>query len=171
MNKRGAIWVSAVLYMGLGIMVLSMVLAVGLPTVQKMKDKYTIKETKNLMLILDDNIRTIHQEGPGSQRVIDLNIGRGTFEIDTSGNKISWSFQSKVPASQPGQVSEEGNLDIETIDTAIKEQYGIVLTLNYPLYDITFESEQDTISGRAKLSILNKGSTEGDLVNINLQRI
>jgi len=169
MKKRGAIWISAVLYMGLGIMVLSMVLAVGLPAVQKMKDRYTIKETKNLMLVFDENIRTIYQEGPGSQRVVDLKIGRGTFEIDEDNEKVSWYLQTKVPASQAGETATEGNLEIITETTPIKDQYGVTLSLDFSLFlNITFEGDQDIISGNTKLSVLNKG---GDPIEINIARV
>jgi hypothetical protein len=168
MKRRGAIWISAVLYMGLGIMVLSMVLAVGLPAVEKMKDRYTIKETKNLMLVFDENINTVYQEGPGSQRVIDLKIGRGTFEIDEDENSISWSLQTKVPASQPDETVLEGSLNISTVSTPIRDQFGVTLTLNYDFLNIIFEGEQNIISGNVKLSILNKG---GDPINIQISRV
>ena len=171
MKKRGAIWISAVLYMGLGIMVLSMVLAVGLPAVQQMKDRYTIKETKNLMLVFDENIRTVYQEGPGSQRVVDLKIGRGTFEINEDEDKISWSLQTKVPASQPGEVANEGNLQIQTQSTPVEDQYGVILALSYPNWDIVFEGEQKVISGNVKLSILNKGVGGEEQIEINIARV
>tara|TARA_Y100000310_G_scaffold283394_1_gene305323 strand:+ start:665 stop:1183 length:519 start_codon:yes stop_codon:yes gene_type:complete len=172
MKKRGAIWISAVLYMGLGIMILSMVLAVGLPAVQKMKDRYTIKETKNLMLVFDENIRTVYQEGPGSQRVIDLKIGRGTFEVDETSDLISWSLQTKVPASQPEVPVTEGNLEILTTSTPVQDQYGVTITLDYDNFlDIIFEGDQNIISGNTKLSMLNKGEGVSQEIEIHLARI
>lgn len=172
MNKRGAIWISAVLYMGLGIIILSMILAVGLPAVQKMKDQFTIKETKNLMSVLDENIRTVYQEGPGSQRVVDLKISRGSFEIDGEADDINWSLSTKIPASQPGEPDiKEGNLIIFTEPTPVEDQYGVTLSLDYSNFlDITYVNEQQTISGNTKLSILNNGANEG-LIEIKIDTI
>ncbi len=162
MNKRGAIWISAVLYMGLGIIILSMILAVGLPAVQKMKDQFTIKETKNLMLVLDENIRTVYQEGPGSQRVVDLKISRGTFEIDDEAEDINWSLSTKIPASQPGVETKEGNLIIFTEQTPVEDQYSVTLSLDYSNFlNLSYGSTQQTISGNTKLSILNNGVIGG----------
>ena len=39
MNKKGDIWVSAILYFGLGIIVIAILLAAGLPVINKLKDK------------------------------------------------------------------------------------------------------------------------------------
>ena len=172
MNKRGAIWISAVLYMGLGIIILSMILAVGLPAVQKMKDQFTIKETKNLMLVLDENIRTVYQEGPGSQRVVDLKITRGSFEIDDEAESISWSLSTKIPASQPGEEAYEGNLIIFTESTPVEDQYGVELSLNYDDFlDLNYESSQQTISGNTKLSILNSGEGDNSLIEIKINTV
>ncbi|MBS3172364.1 hypothetical protein J4438_02180, partial [Candidatus Woesearchaeota archaeon] len=64
MKKKGDVWVSAILYTALGVVLLTIILAAGLPAIQKMKDSYTSKQTKELMLVLDKNIKTVYHEGP-----------------------------------------------------------------------------------------------------------
>jgi hypothetical protein len=173
MNKKGAIWISAVLYIALGIILISMILAAGLPAVQKMKDKYTVKQTKDLMLVFDENIRVVDHEGPGSQRVIKLKIGRGLFDINEGGNNITWSLNTKVPISEPSSENSlidvfEGNLKINTIKTAIEKQYKINLILEYGEgIDLELDGDtQSTLSGTFRLSILNTGHEEGEMANV-----
>ncbi len=73
-NKKGDVWVSAVLYIALGMVIITIVLAAGLPLVTKMKDKNTVAQTKRVMLSIDDNLKEVATEGPGSRRVIPLEI-------------------------------------------------------------------------------------------------
>jgi len=172
MNKRGGIWISAVLYIALGIILISMILAAGLPTIQKMKDRYTIRQTKDLMLILDENIRNVNHEGPGSQRVVKLKIGRGLLEIDNEDETIIWSLNTKVPASEPSSEDDpisafEGNLVIQTRKTSVEKQYNVNLILNY-LDEVNIElgdNTQSTLSGTFRLSILNMGHGDTDTEN------
>ena len=58
MNKKGdSTWISAVLYFGIGIIIISILLAAGTPVVNRIRDKNTILQTKETMSNLDDNIR------------------------------------------------------------------------------------------------------------------
>ena len=59
MNKNGDVWISAVIYIGLGIVLLSIILAAGLPVIDRMRDTYTAKQTKEIMLTVDQNINII----------------------------------------------------------------------------------------------------------------
>ena len=177
MEKRGAIWVSAVLYMALGIIIISMVLAAGLPAVQKLKDRYTLIQTKDVMLTLDENVRTVFHEGPGSQRVVKLKIDRGIFEVIQYGsdaensNQIRWEFSTPVLISEPDQSVSEGNLNITTSSTAIKDSYDISLVLDYSDSDVALVYEDEsTASGTFSLVILIKGVNE-DRIEINLEKI
>ena len=180
MDKRGAIWVSAVLYMALGIIIISMVLAAGLPAVEKLKDRYTLIQTKDLMLTLDENIRTVFHEGPGSQRVVRLKIDRGVLEIDdfdpgdSESNSILWTFSTSVLISEPDKEIEEGNLKIVTSSTAVENSYDVALTLHYEESIALVYDEQSTVSGTVNLVILNEGTYSFDgtsRIKINLERI
>ena len=174
MYKKGAIWISVVLYMGLGIIVLSMVLAVGLPTVQKMKDKYILTQTKDLMLALDGNIRTVYQEGPGSQRVIKLKIGKGEFKIDQDNEVISWILETSAVYTQPEIQIIEGSLQILTEETNVKGNYEISFTLDYDsaalALDLTYQTQQ-SIFGTSTLSILNKGINDQGKTEISVTKL
>lgn len=160
MKKKGDIWISAVLYMALGIIVLTIVLAAGLPVVNKMKDRQTLVQTKNLMSELDKNIRTVYNEGPSSKRTLDIKIGRGEFEIFEDEDQINWTLKTSVLLSEPGIPITEGNLIILTKEEAISGDYKVTISLNYAEnININYSNSQPNIlSGKNKISILNLGS-------------
>ena len=169
MEKKGGIWVSAVLYIAMGVVLLTIILAAGLPALQKMKDSYTVQQTKDLMITLDNNIRNVFHEGPSSQRVVNIDIGRGEFVIDAGSDNIEWSLESSAILSELGEVINEGNLQILTQETGVKDKYAVTLTLDYSLVGInlTYEGSQK-LSGDAKLSMLNKG---GSPINIAISQL
>ncbi len=170
MSKKGDIWISAILYMALGIVLLTIVLAAGLPAIQKMKDSYTVRQTKNLMIELDGTIRDVFHEGPGSKRTVSLKIGRGDFVIDEANDVIEWSIESSSIISEIGVVVDEGNLHILTDTTGVKGKYSVNLLLNYSgLVNITYDGSS-RVSGDTKLSILNKGSG-GSLTEIAIVQL
>ena len=158
MDKKGDIWISAVIYIALGVIILSLVLAVGIPTIQKMKDNAVAKQTKELMLTIDNNIRTVYNEGPGSQRQVKIKIGSGTFDIDQAAETIIWQTRTKAVLSEPDVVISEGNLKIETRKSVQKGEYDLFLILNYSLLDLDLAYDGiGSIKGTSLLSIINNG--------------
>lgn len=169
MNSKGGIWISAILYFAMGVVLLTIILAAGLPTITKMKDSYTVRQTKDLMITLDDNIRTISHEGPGSQRTVTIDIGRGDFVIDEASETIVWDIQSSAILSEIDVPVREGNLQLLTSSTGVQDKYTVTLTLNYQIIgmNITYGGPKK-LSGEADLSLLNEG---GDPTNIVISQL
>jgi type II secretory pathway pseudopilin PulG len=165
MQKRGDIWISAVIYIALGIVILTIVLAVGLPTISKMKDTYTAKQTKEIMLTLDSNVRSVYNQGPGAQTQVKLKIGKGELNVNSADDKISWTTRTKALLSEPDVPVQEGNLIIFTESSAQKGEYDLYLTLDYSQIDIVY-SEGTTIKGTTLLSITNAGGGEIKLTKL-----
>jgi len=160
MDKKGDIWVSAVLYFGLGVIVLTLILAAGLPFVNKLKDKNTAIETKNLLLVLDDNIRNVIRGGPGEQRVVNVEIKKGDFKILAAEDKIVWTIQTTAFLSEPGITTTEGNVNIITYSSEEKGleegEYETEMSLIYNIDLITSGGPQ-VLKGKYKLVIKNDG--------------
>ena len=157
--KKGDVWISAVLYMALGIIILVIVLSVGLPVVNKIKDKNIALNTKELMFDLDRNIRTIYSEGPGSRRPIKLEITKGTFSIDQANDMISWQFSSKVLLSQPNIAVKEGSLIINSTQGASDKDFLTTYTLNYTnILNLTSSASTNFVSGKTNLILTNIGN-------------
>lgn len=143
--KKGQIWTSAVLYIVLGVIAISIVLSAGVPLINKIKDKNTIIQTKELLLGLDNVIREVRNEGPGSKRVIQpFVIKDGSFFINTTNgqNKIQWDLKTKAIFAEPcGKtkadcisnklIIKEGPLNIYETNTIVEEEYIIHLELDY----------------------------------------
>ncbi|HLC58567.1 MAG TPA: hypothetical protein VJI68_01785 [Candidatus Nanoarchaeia archaeon] len=148
-SKKGDVWVSAVLYFGLGIVIIAILLAAGLPVINKLRDKNVVIQTKEVMHTLDNNIRQVIKDGSGSQRVVTLNVKKGNFNIDDTNNRITWLYEgSKAVISEPGVDVTEGKLRIRTTQTG--STYTIEVSSSYDgLADIT------TVSGRTSLTGLN----------------
>ncbi len=187
MEKRGDIWVSAILYFGIGIVLITVVLAAGLPVINRLRDKNVVIQTKQVMHTLDENIREVVKEGPGSQRVVTVNIKKGSFIIDEDvdgdnigENIVKWRYENaKVPISQPNDpnmppatIVEEGKLNIITYNAAQDKTYDIEIYINYnSLADITKDGT-NTLSGLSDLVIINKGPTPSqDKVEISIKEI
>ncbi|HLC86517.1 MAG TPA: hypothetical protein VJG30_04490 [Candidatus Nanoarchaeia archaeon] len=180
-SKKADVWVSAVLYFGLGIIVISLLLAAGLPAINKLRDKNVIIQTKEVFQVLDKNIRDVVRGGPGSQRVVSVDIKKGDFKIDGNDRKeiISWEYTSKIAISEPGNNEglavpvSEGNLKVKTW----REGDGFKVRIWIQYYDensaeksvVDLDANVQTISGISDLSIRNDG--QGTTVNINSQNV
>jgi len=161
MEKRGDVWISAILYFGIGIVVITILLAAGLPVINKLRDKNIIIQSKQVMHTLDENIREVIREGPGSQRVVSVNIKKGSFVIDSGGeNNIVWVYEnSKVPISEPGIDVPEGKLNIRTEKAPVEGTYNVEISIDYSqLADIVKEGST-TITGLSDLVIRNNGQS------------
>lgn len=159
MQKKGDVWISAVLYFGIGIIMITILLTAGLPVINKLRDKNIIIQTKQVMHTLDDNIREVIKEGPGSQRVVTVNIKKGTIKIDSDADEIRWIFQgANIPISEPAERDEnpievaEGKIFITTQDSAEGKKYDVNIILRYD------ELNVDIIRGT--------GDVGGDIVGI-----
>lgn len=170
MRKKGQVWVSAVLYMALGVILISVILAVGVPAINKARDKAAITQTKEVFIKLDENIRAIYNEGPGSQRPIQIDIGRGQLDIDRNSDVISWSLNTEALISQPDAQIKEGNLIIITNSTSIKEKYTVSLSLDYTgILDLEYLGAG--AFGGSKSFLIKNNGTDGALTQILITEI
>ncbi len=163
MDKKGAIWISAVLYFGLGIVVLSLILAAGMPVINKLKDKNIAIQTKEVMFTLDNNIREVAKGGPGTQRLVRVDIKKGNFMINEGENWVHWENTGKAMLSEPGLETpiEEGVLRIKTSPVAGK--YKVELWVPYDNEDgsklLQLNSTGvSTLQGGTDLIIKNNGA-------------
>jgi hypothetical protein len=141
MNRRGDIWVSAAIYVGLGIVLVTLILAAGIPLINKIQTKNTVLQTKEVMFKFDRLIRDVYLEGLGSQRPFFIDIKDGEFLIDRNNeNKIEWIIDAKDNLgiepdlcsdirSQSCKLIEEGNLKMKA-DTA-EDGFRITIFLDF----------------------------------------
>jgi len=164
MNKKADIWISAVIYIGLAITILTIVLAAGMPVINKLRDKNIEIQTRDVMSSLDDTIRTVVKEGPGSRRTPVIKINRGEFKIDEDQNEIVWTLSnSKFMFSQPDIEISEGNLKINTAESNVKGEYIVTISSSYADTGLRLNPQINVLSGQYNLVITNEGSKTDSL--------
>lgn len=175
-NKKGDVWISAVLYFGLGIAIISILLAAGLPVINKLKDKNIALQTKEGFHKIDENVREVIRGGPGTQRILSLEIKKGEFKIID--DKITWIYSSKVYLSEPSETScelnglnndyivnvantcipiKEGNINLATKKSGTQGTYDIGYVLDYSDLAHIDQSGIKTIGGVVDIAIRNDG--------------
>lgn len=166
MKKKGDIWVSAVLYIALGMVVITLILSAGLPLISKMRDRNTIAQTKTVMFNIDNNIKAVANEAKGSTRYLSpVDISAGEFIIDYDADVIKWSMKTKnkmmeVSAPDKPIIFNEGDLKLELKTTAIEDEYDMTLSFDYSgKEDISLSGNyQNPFQGRYSFSIRNVGT-------------
>ncbi len=191
MNKKGDVWVSAVLYIALGMVLITLILSAGLPLIEKMRDKNTIVQTKNLLFNLNANIESVANEGAGSRRYISpVVISSGALSIDNTNDLIIWKMTTKNPMMQwnsmdkitspPSCVEKvnsyncpnletfkEGALNMWMVETPVEGENEIYLELKYGSVDITYGGVSPdcvtapSLTGSYSFSIENRGVPAG----------
>ncbi len=132
MRKKGSLWVSAVLYLALGIIALSLILTAGLPMISKMQDRNTVAQTKDLFYTLNKNILEVANEGPGSKRVLSpFEIKAGELNVDEDNNAIIWILLTKNELIEPNLDINEGPFTMRIEETNIVGEYEFSLTMPY----------------------------------------
>jgi hypothetical protein len=162
MKKYGNIWVSAVLYLALGVIVLIIILNAGIPLIKRMTERNIVSQTKDIMFTLDKNIKTVVSEGPNSRRVLSpFTIDEGNLYINSS--DIWWEMETSDRMMEPNIAISEGVLKIILSPTKQIGKYIINLNLNYK--DITkLESNgKGPFSGKYNLVVTHSGRYESNM--------
>ncbi len=145
--KKGEIWVSAVLYIALGIILITIILNAGLPLINKLRDRNTLVQTRTVIVNLDNNLRIVSTEGPGSRRYISpLNIESGELKVDEVNDKIIWSMPTNAKLIETGINFTEGDIVTYLLPTATENEYNVNLELNVKSF-ANISLSQDTTLG------------------------
>ncbi|MBI2142026.1 hypothetical protein HYU15_00875 [Candidatus Woesearchaeota archaeon] len=119
-SKRADIWLSAVLYVLIVIIIMVIILEAGLPVLDRARDRSTFTRTKDTMTALDQHIVDIAGEGQGSQRVIPIEVPKG--DIETKDGKLLWKLETSSKLIEPRSRIDQGNLVIAAdLDVAARE--------------------------------------------------
>src|SRR3989338_7604199 len=111
-QRKGAIWISAVIYVMIAVVVLVIVLEGGLPLIKGLNEKNAFTKVQNILVSLDKQIQQIASEGQGSQRVVPLEITDGELKIEDQ--KLRWKLETASKLIEPNTRVEQGNLVIAT---------------------------------------------------------
>lgn len=150
-KRKAQVWVETVVYTLIALVMIGAVLAFVKPKIQELQDKTILEQSVGMLQDIDTVVLSIIQGGPGNKRKIELGIKKGTLEIDGAGDKILFKMESRYTYSEPGQVIDEGNLQVSTTKTG--KLNSVTLTRNYfEEYDIQYQEKDKSKS-------INKAST------------
>lgn len=179
--KKGQLWVSAVLYIALGVVAITLVLSAGIPLINKMKDRSTVLEAKELMSALDTAINDVRREGSGSKRALSpVIIKGGSLLIDPKGEKLRWKLKTSAVMVEPCIITpeyyqddsgvldfckaqdlilKEGNLDYFETTTLVKKEYYVRVELDYKNKINIISTNSNPLTGKYSFSIENVGAS------------
>lgn len=154
-NKRGAIWVSAVIYVLVGIIVLTVVIEAGIPFIKSLQERSNVNRARNTLSGIDQQIQDTAKEGQGSQRVIPLDVSEGTVKVED--NKLRWKIETSSKVLEPRTRIELGNLVIASdVDVSAADQSGFHIVQNSRiLANFTMFGSKTNFSGINTSSLLN----------------
>ncbi|MFH0752745.1 MAG: hypothetical protein V1914_04080 [archaeon] len=159
MKKKGDIWISAVLYLGLGVLALTLILTAGMPLVNKLQDKNVIAQTKTLIFTFDENVRGVTNEGPGSKRFLSpFEVSRGDFYVEN--NRVRWTMKTPVKLMEQDITIREGSLILAENETIIVDEYLMNIYADYDnIAVLNLVSEYDNpFQGTFSVAIKNTGT-------------
>ncbi len=120
-SRKGSIWVSAVIYVLVGIVVLAIVIEGGVPLIKSLQERSNVNRARNTFSALDQQIVDVAKEGQGSQRVIPLEISEGTVRVEDG--KLRWKIETNSKVLEPRTRVELGNLVIASdVDVSSSDQ-------------------------------------------------
>ena len=121
------------LYLLISVVVLILVLEAGIPLIKNMGDKSYFEKTKKDFTSLDDTIKQVAEEGEGSQRVIPLEVRKGSLSVKD--NKLFWEFNTEADIlSHKSQVEEGTIITMADIDVACMEKDSYYIIENSHLW-------------------------------------
>jgi len=109
-KRRGQIWVSAVLYILITVIAVTILLEAGTPIINNLRDRTAFSKTTDAMLMLDKYITDVSEGGPGSQRVVPIDISKGNLYVKDS--IFGWKFETSSKLVEPRSKINMGNLII-----------------------------------------------------------
>lgn len=134
--KKAQIWISAILFILVITVSLTIVLQAGTPIIENLQDKTIFTRQKNLFLALDQHILDIAAEGQGSQRVIPVEIEKGDLEV--TGGALRWVFRTNARILDSGQEIDLGNLFITSNADVSVSETNDTYTLENSFVEFTF---------------------------------
>lgn len=157
--KRGQIWVETVMYTLIAFVMIGLVLGFAKPELEKMQDRAIIEQSIKVLKEID--ILILNMGEAGNQRLVKLDVNKGSLEIDAEEDRLVFKVESKYTYCEPGASISDGSLIIN--NKKIGAFNLINITRDYSTrYNITYEERDElkTINKAAisyTLLISNKG--------------
>lgn len=170
--KKGQIWVETVIYILIAFSMIGLILAFIVPKISEIKDQRTIEHSIKMMEDINEIVKDLGVAG--NQRILELNINKGSLTINSSDDSLNFKIDSSYTFSEPGQEVTIGEITAITVD--LGEIKKVTLTIKYNNYNIQYnENEELYVLSQAstpyKILISNKGLDTGSKPKIDFKLI
>ncbi len=155
LQKKAAIWISAVIYVLIGVVVLTIVIEAGVPMIKGLQERSNVNLARNTFTALDQQIQDVAKEGQGSQRVIPLEVSDGTVKVEDG--KLRWKIETNSKILEPHTRVELGNLVIASDVDVSSEDAGSfhILQNSRILVNFTKFGSKDNLTSINTSSLIN----------------
>ena len=111
MSKGLSPFISAALIIMIGFIIISLVLTIINPTLNRARDSATVNEAIQNLQIIDQTIREVVSEGVGSKRTLPLSISNGVYKVDPLTDSMNFTFttSSAIPL---GIYGKKGSINL-----------------------------------------------------------
>lgn len=134
-NRRGQIWIETVIYTSIAFVMIALVLAYAKPKVEEIQDRAIIEQSIKILEEIDNVISNV-KIASGNQRIIELDIKKGSLKIDGINDKIIFELEGRCEYSEPEKdisvgdiiirTEEKGELNLVTLTKDYSGTYGIL---------------------------------------------
>ncbi|MFW6230895.1 MAG: hypothetical protein ACOC32_02630 [Nanoarchaeota archaeon] len=149
-DKKGQIWVSAILYTMVAAISIAFILQAGMPLIEGMRDRSVFTRMKNQMMVLDQHIEQVASEGRGSQRFVPFEITQGSFRMDDDG--LRWNMETETKIVEPRSSYNVGNLVISANSDVTAREYSDHYLLRNSEIEVRFHKNGTRDAPAANLS-------------------
>jgi hypothetical protein len=155
MNKKSQIWISAILYVMVAVVIMVLVLEAGLPMIKSLQERNAFARIKDTVTSLDQHIEDIASEGRGSQRVIPVEVIDGELRFEE--NDLRWKLETESKVVEPRTRVEQGNIVIASdVDVSATQTAGFHILQNaYILANFTRYGSETNWTDINTSSLLN----------------
>ena len=173
-KKWGQVWVETVVYTLIAFAMIGLVLSFARPKIEESKDKAVIEQSIQIMEEIDAEVQLI-RDVPGNKRLITLYLKQGELIFDGEKDLMFFELESEYQYSESGEIIEQGDLEVQTLDKGKFNDINITRNYNEDLIDVKYNGQdiQKIISSATtayKIYITNEGiDTISDKTIINFE--
>ncbi len=149
-SNRGQVWIETVTYTMIAFVLIGLVIGFAKPKIEEIQDRAVIDESVQIIQQIDYIIQDVIEKGVGNKRRIDISIRKGEFNINGVNNSIEFRIEGQHMYSQPGEVINDGGLDVYTGELA--KGYSVSIAKKYENFDIKY-------SGKDEIKRILKGAS------------
>jgi len=124
-EKGASEFISGVLMIFISFMGIALVIAMGLPALNRAKEAAAVNEATQNMRELDSVIREVASEGTGALRSMIMKVSDGSYAVNGKADTVDFAYEMKYGLMERGTFYKEGNLYMMSGATAKASEYDV----------------------------------------------